>query len=208
MTEKADRQRTLAARVVLVLSLAALVADGWIAQVWGRRWDATRELWLARSTGWTAVGALVFALSATPAGRLLARLPGRSRDVSWVPAFRRAFGIAAGSFALLHAATVFGGYLRGAWVAVLSFSYLRAGLLALIIQCAMLATSFPSLVRHLRVKAWKPLHRLGYLVAILVLQHLLLSPFAPRAMTLELFAAVFAVGLLRLLPRSPTSDAQ
>jgi DMSO/TMAO reductase YedYZ heme-binding membrane subunit len=71
----------------------------------------------------------------------------------------------------------------------------------------MLATSFPPLVRRLRVRLWKPLHRLGYLVAILALDHVLLSPFAPRAITLALFALFFAFGLLRLLPSDRGAEA-
>lgn len=200
-----DRQARVAAQVVLALSLAALGLVALLVRMRGGSWGPTRALWLARGTGWTALGALMIALSATPAGRLLARLRPGSQLSPWVTAFRRAFGIAAATLALVHAATVLGGYLRGAWAAVLSFSYLRAGLVALVILTVMLATSFPLLVRRLRVRLWKPLHRLGYLAALLVLDHLLLSPFAPRALTLELFAALFAVGLLRLLPAGTTS---
>lgn len=197
-----DRSR-VAGWGVLGLSLAALGVVGLLVRSRGGTWGPARALWLARGTGWSALGALMLALSATPAGRLLARLrPGQDWS-SWIAAFRRAFGIAAACLALLHASTVLGGYLRGAWAAVWSFSYLRAGLVALVILTAMLATSFPPLVRRLHVRLWKPLHRLGYLAALLVLDHLLLSPFAPRAITLELFGALFAIGLLRLLPARP-----
>ena len=51
----------------------------------------------------------------------------------------------------------------------------------------------------------KPL--LGYLAALLVFHHLLLSPFAPRALTLELFAALLGIGLLRLLPTPARASA-
>ena len=121
---------------------------------------------------------------------------------------RRAFGIAAACLALLHAATALGGYLQFDWTAFLAFSYLRVALVALIILFAMLVTSFPSLVKRLRLRAWKPLHRLGYLVALLVLEHLLLSPFAPRVTTLALFGSLFAVGLLRLLPAEASGEDQ
>ncbi len=203
MTEPRDRRRRIAACVVLGIGVAALGVVGLLVRSRGGTWGPSRELWLARGTGWTAVGALMLALSATPAERLLARLGPRLRPSPWVAVFRRAFGIAAASLALLHAATALGGYLRGAWAAVLYFSYLRVGLVALVILSTMLATSFPPIVRRLRVRAWKPLHRLGYLVALLVLDHALLSPFAPRALTLELFAALLVIGLLRLLPARP-----
>lgn len=199
-----DRRRRLAAGIVLALSATALGLVGLFVRSQGGSWRPTEALWLARGTGWTALGSLMLALSATPTGRLLARFRPRSDLSSWVVAFRRAFGIAAAILALVHAATVLGLYLRGAWAAVLSFSYLRAGLVALAILTAMLVTSFPPLVRRLHVKLWKPLHRLGYLAALLVLDHLLLSPFAPRALTFELFGALFAVGLFRLLPARPS----
>lgn len=203
-----DRKPRVAAWVVLALSLAALSVVALLVRIRGGTWGPTRALWLARGTGWSALGALMLALSATPAGRLLARLRPRLHVSPWIAAFRRAFGIAAATLALLHAATVLAGYLRGAWAALLSFAYLRAGLVALAILLVMLATSFPLLVRRLHVRLWKPLHRLGYLAALLVLDHLLLSPFSPRALTLELFAALFAIGLLRLLPAgaAPTSE--
>ena len=203
MTRRRDRIRRIAARVVVGLALATLALVGLLMWQGGGRWEATRMLWLARGTGWSALVALCLALSATPAGRVLCRLAPGARVSAWVAAFRRAFGIAAASFALLHAATALGGYLRGAWAAVLSFAYLRAGLVALSILTAMLLTSFPLLVRRLRVRLWKPLHRLGYVAALLVLEHLALSPFAPRAITFALFGTLVAFGLLRLLPARP-----
>ena len=199
-------RRRAAAWVVLGLSVAALGVVALFVRSRGGTWGPTRALWLTRGTGWCALGALMIALSATPAGRLLARLRPASRRLPAVASFRRAFGVAAASLALCHPATALGGYLRGAWAAVWSFSYLRAGLVALVILFAMLVTSFPLLVRGLRVRLWKPLHRLGYLAALLVLDHLLLAPFAPRALTLELFAALFAIGLFRLLPARAVDD--
>jgi sulfoxide reductase heme-binding subunit YedZ len=201
-----DRRRSLAARVVLGLSVAALAVVGLLLRSQGGSWDPTRVLWLARGTGWTAAGALLLSLSATPAGVLVARLRPRANLSPWFATFRRAFGIAAALLAMLHAVTILSTYLRGAWAAVLSFSYLRAGLMALLILTAMLFTSFPSLVKRLRVRLWKPLHRLGYLAALLVLVHLLLSPYAPRALTLGLFGALFALGLLRLLPAERANE--
>ena len=198
MTARRDRRR-VAACVVLALLVAALGIVGLLVWSRGGTWSPTRALWLARGTGWTAVGALMISLSATPTGRLLGRLRPRSRIWPWVATFRRAFGISAAGLALLHSVTVLCGYLQWDWAAVLSFSYMRVGLVALVILCMMLASSFSPVVRRLRVRVWKPLHRLGYLVALLVFDHLLLSPFAPRAVTLALFAALFAIGLLRLL---------
>ncbi len=193
--------RRVAAGVVLALGVAALGVVAQLARSRGGTWSAARALWLVRGTGWTAVGALALSLSATPVGRLLGRLqpPERVRRAPSVAAFRRAFGIAAAVLALLHAASVMRGYLLWDWAALLAFSYLRVGVVALVMLCVLLASSFAPVVRGLRVRLWKPLHRLAYGVALLVLEHLLLAPFAPRAVTLALFAVVLAFGLLRLL---------
>ncbi len=203
MTRRRDCIHRIAALTVLGLALAALSVVGILVWRRGGSWEPTRMLWLARGTGWSALVALSLALSATPAGRLLARLAPHARLAPWVAAFRRAFGIAAASLALIHATTVLGGTLRGAWGALLSFAYLRAGLVALLILTVMLLTSFPWLVRRLHVRLWKPLHRLGYVAALLVLEHLVLSPFAPRAVIFALFGTLAAFGLLRLLPARP-----
>jgi DMSO/TMAO reductase YedYZ heme-binding membrane subunit len=199
-----SRPRT-AASVVFALSALALGVAWLLVVQSGGSWAPARALWLARGTGWTAAGALMLALCASPIGRVLVRLRPDWRVGPWVSALRRAFGIAAAILALLHAATVLGGYLRDAWAAVLSFSYLRAGLEALVLLSLMLITSFPPLVRLLRIRLWKPLHRLGYVTALLVLQHLTLSPFAPRALTLALFATLLVIGLWRILPARDVS---
>ena len=70
--------------------------------------------------------------------------------------------------------------------------YLRAGAAATVILAALLVTSFPPLVRSLRVRLWKELHRFAYLAALFAMQHLALAPFAPKR---EVFvgATVFAV---------------
>jgi DMSO/TMAO reductase YedYZ heme-binding membrane subunit len=61
-------------------------------------------------------------------------------------------------------------------------------------------TSFPAITRAARVRLWKHLHRLAYAAVLLALHHVLLSPFAPRAVVLAVFGAIAAFGMLRLLP--------
>jgi sulfoxide reductase heme-binding subunit YedZ len=92
---------------------------------------------------------------------------------------------------------------RAPFSLLFGWPHLRAGLLALCVLVALLLSSFPSLVRLLGLRTWKELHRLAYVAALLVLQHVLLAPFAPRATVLLLFALAAGVGLLRWLPRPP-----
>jgi DMSO/TMAO reductase YedYZ heme-binding membrane subunit len=159
-----------------------------------------RDLFWVRSSGWAALAALLLALSATPAGRVLERLRGRSQRRS-VGAFRRALGISAAALATLHGGVALSTYLRGSLAPLLDYPWLRGGLLALGVLLALWLTSYPRLVRVLRVKLWKPLHRLAFVAAALVFQHVMLSPMAPRRWALAIFGLALCVGLLRLLPR-------
>ncbi len=194
-----DARRT-AGRICLGLSLA--LAAIYLGVAAGYEYGPARELWLVRATGYSALGSLLLALSATPVSRLLRR--------SWplLLALRRAFGISAAGFALAHASLV---------IATAPFSPLwhlmwrpqyRSGLVAAVILALLAITSFPRLVRALGIRLWKNLHRLAYLGLLLVVQHLLLAPFAPRRLVLALAAAVVLLGLLRLLPvRVPAPPA-
>ncbi len=187
------RKRPPLTLYVAVVAVAAVLASA----LWAERateWPALRDHLLTRAVGWCAAVALVATLSLTP----LSRLARRARRVV---RFQRPLGISAALLAILHALIALGGPLEDAWASVLSWPYLRAGLLALSILVALLITSFPRLTRALRVRLWKPLHRLSYAAGALVVLHLYLGPYAPRWATLTL-ALVLAVGLLaRLLPR-------
>jgi DMSO/TMAO reductase YedYZ heme-binding membrane subunit len=158
-----------------------------------------RELvWIA-GTGQLAFGALALALCVSPLGALAARV-GRGPDPGLLAALRRALGITAACAALLHAALALGTYLADARPALFEVPFLRSGALALAVLTALLATSFPALVRALRIRLWKELHWLAFPALLLALHHQLLSPFADRARVLWIAAALFAIGLLRLLP--------
>jgi sulfoxide reductase heme-binding subunit YedZ len=155
---------------------------------------------IARATGWVALSLLGLALSMTPLGRVLGRVPRAAPIVPGIPRLRRLLGIASAIAASFHAAVALSGYLDGAWAAVVTWPHLRAGLVALLVLLALLLTSFPPVVRALRVKLWKPLHRLAYAAAALAALHVLLSPFAPRVVALAFFGALLAVGLFRFVP--------
>ncbi|MCG8457044.1 MAG: ferric reductase-like transmembrane domain-containing protein [Holophagales bacterium] len=195
------RQRALAqvgAAAALGLLVLATIA-------YADPWPLARELWLLRATGWTACGALLLSLSMTPLSRLAELLPtrrGRSpRRAAWA-AYRRAFGVASAVLAMVHAGLALGTYLRDSWATLLHWPYLRSGLVAVSVLAALLLTSFPGLVKALRLGAWKELHRLAWVAAALVLHHLLLSPFADRRTVLAVFGTWLAVAGLRLLPRT------
>lgn len=215
MTEEPRRRlrslppKTLAAVTCAGLVLATGVACGLYA--WGLSYSLEQEIWLLRATGYMALGALFVSLSVTPAARLgsyLRRLRGHGAVslVRW-QAFRRAFGITAALCAGVHGAWAFATYLGESWTPIVTLPYLRAGLVALAILGVLLLTSFPQLLALLRVRLWKELHRLAYVAAFFVFQHLLLSPFAPRRLTLVLFAGLLLFGLLRWLPKGAKGPA-
>ncbi|HJL15217.1 MAG TPA: ferric reductase-like transmembrane domain-containing protein, partial [Sandaracinaceae bacterium LLY-WYZ-13_1] len=160
-----------------------------------------RELYWTRASGWTALGALLCSLCATPVGRVLGRV--RPRAERAVAPWRRALGVTAAATASLHAGLALSTYLGGSLDPIADYPWLRGGALALAILWALWLTSYPRVVRALRVKLWKPLHRLAFVAALLALQHVLLAPMAPVGWVLGVFGAAAAVGLLRLVPRRP-----
>ena len=146
-----------------------------------------------------ALGTLLLSLSVNPLGRIAARLGQNGLTTSGLAVTRRALGMASAWLAFVHASLALATTLRGNWAALLSWPHLRAGLTALCVLTLLLATSFGAVVARLRLSFFKELHRLGYVAALLALQHVLLSPFAPRALTLLLFGAAFLLGLARFL---------
>lgn len=181
----------LAALIAIIVGGRALTFD----------YDLERDLWLSRASGWSALGALLLSLSMTPLGRLAAGIGRLTIDRAIWPALRRNLGIAAATLGLLHAAINVLGYLDFAWGAIVTLPYLRAGLVTLAILVPLLVTSFPRVTRGLRVRLWKPLHRLAYVAALFAFQHVFLAPFAPRRLTLFLFGLVAVLGFVRLLPK-------
>ena len=149
-----------------------------------------------RASGWIAALLLLAALAATPVAQLA---PARWSPRVKLVALRRVFGIVAATLTLAHALVALTVYLPPEpWQAFVEVTWLRSGALATALLVPLLLTSFPPVVRALRVAAWKPLHRLAYVAAALVVHHLLLAPFAPRAWVLVL-ASAFGVSLLARL---------
>lgn len=192
----AARVRRIAA---LVCYGGATIAIAVLASIGLRlSWDFERALFLVRGSGWCAIVLLLLALIATPIGRVLRRF-GRG-DEPKVAAFRRALGISSAVLATVHGALALTSYLESSIGHALELIWIRAGLLSWSILVVLFVTSFPPLVRAMRVRAWKPLHRLAYVAAFFALQHAIMSPLAPRGWVLLVFAIAIGVGLLRALP--------
>ena len=147
-------------------------------------------LYAAQASGLLACAVLLLALSVSPVSALLPSWQGPSAGAK---ALRRRLGISAACLALLHAAVAFLGRLDAQPSALLQTSQLYAGIGALGLLLLLLLTSFPGVVRRLRLSTWKEFHRLVYLAALLVVQHVLLSPFADRRLVLGLSGAVFGL---------------
>ncbi|MEZ4337676.1 MAG: ferric reductase-like transmembrane domain-containing protein [Sandaracinaceae bacterium] len=184
----------------IVYGAAALLAAAALAFGASAEWSVERDLLFIRGTAWGALVMLGLSLSATPIGKVLARL---RRDANAaVTEARRALGIAAAALATLHAGLALVTWLAETWPLALELSWLRSGVLAWAILAALWITSYPKVVAKVG-NLWKPLHRLAYVAFVLVLHHALLSPLAPRGWVLSAGVAVAVVGLLRLVRRRP-----
>jgi sulfoxide reductase heme-binding subunit YedZ len=189
-------QRLAAIVCVAVVGAAALAV---LAMGRGIGWSFERDLWWVRASGWGALLALLGSLCATPIGRVAPYL-GVPAIAAYVPAFRRALGLTSAALATVHAAVALATYLRDALDLVLELAWTRAGVVGWTILVALAITSFPRVVKLARVRAWKALHRLAYVAALVVLQHVLLAPLAPRGWVLTAFGGTLALGLLRVVP--------
>ena len=181
-----------------VAAVAAVALFGIMAYAAAEPWFWLKQLHAVRGTGWAAVVALLLSLLMTPMSRLWGMLGAQPRPAVWV-AYRRAFGVVSAVLAWVHLGLSLGTYLRDSWPSVLHWPYLRSGLVAACVLTALFITSFPSILAMLRLKGWKELHRLAYVAAILVLHHLLLSPFAPRQWVLVVFGLCLLPAPLRAL---------
>jgi sulfoxide reductase heme-binding subunit YedZ len=161
------RQRILLKVAVWAACLAPLAALGW------RLWTdplVTNPISLATNTlgDWT-LRILLLSLTMTPL-RVLFRL-------SWPVTLRRLLGLFAFAYALLHFSI---------WLVVDHFfdwpemaadiakrPYVTVGFTALVLLTPLAATSTAGMVRRLGGTAWRRLHRLVYLIAILGVLHYL-----------------------------------
>lgn len=162
-----------------------------------------------RVTGWAAALALVAALAMTPLSLLVSAAAHRSGAAARARRARRWLGITCALLALVHAALATSTYVGAArmWTALEGVAWLRSGALAAALLVPLLITSFPRASSALRVRAWKPLHRLAYPAAALVVHHVLFAPYAPRVWGVALAATLVALAIGRISPHRRSSRA-
>ena len=190
------------ARIVgRVLYAAALTcALGAIACLLGNGYYLATIVLSCRISGYGALAFLAIALTVPSLARLSATVGRPIRD-DHVRLTAKRSGRCAAALALVHAGVVIAAFVRFDWLAIWQVTYMRSGVAAATILLLLWLTSFERLNRWLGWRLFKPLHRLTYVAAALVLHHLLLSPFASRRWTFILFGSLGVVMLLRLLPR-------
>ncbi len=116
---------------------------------------------------------------------------------------RRALGVSAFYFGLLHGLFAFFGQLGGfAGLGFLSSKYLLAislSFIALVILFLMTVTSFDFMVAKLTYPKWKFLHRFVYIAGVLILLHALMlgTHFSDLSSTIpQIFFSALAILLL------------
>lgn len=173
----ADRRAVGASAAALALCAAIAAAAA------ADPWTLTRSVAMTRGAAWVATSCLLLTLAISPLG---AAMPGLRR-------WRRPLGIATALTAAVHAGLAAIGPLDGAVVSILSWPQLRTGALALGLLALLLLTSFPRVVRLLRIRHWKALHRTVYGVAALVVLH---AAGAPSASVAGVVALTAGAGVL------------
>lgn len=164
--------------------------------------SSLRTIRLTEGFALLALAFLYTAILISPLTLAFPMLPGKTLLIR----ARRAIGVSAFFFALIHACLAFFGLLGGfPGLSFLSTTYLQAITLSftgLCILAFMAATSFDTLVRRLG-RRWKRLHRLVYLAGVFITIHALMlgSHFADisRAIPQVFFAALMILFFLEAL---------
>lgn len=160
--------------------------------------EAAKILSLTRTYALTAVTFLYLTLFASPYAKLLTFMPFRGMYIK----ARRALGVSAFLFALLHAYFAFFKVIGVENFMSLSLSLrfsIFLGSTSLFILFLMTATATDFAIYKLTFPRWKMLHRLIYLVAILVVVHAMRigSDFADLSGTIP--AIFFLAGTILLI---------
>jgi len=155
---------------------------------------------IGQAFGFLSLALLYLAMLISPLTKVFTKLPGREGLVY----ARRAIGVSAFYYAVLHVYITFFDQLNGfGGIAYLNPTYgwsLLSGIFALGVLCSMAATSFDWVVAKMGYRQWKMLHRLVYAASVAILVHLLLigSHFA-NGVTILGVVTYAAVGLLVVL---------
>jgi DMSO/TMAO reductase YedYZ heme-binding membrane subunit len=135
--------------------------------------------------GFISLLLLYVAILASPLTKVFPNIPGKEAYLH----ARRAIGVSACYYALLHTYITFFQQLGGfGGTKYLNHTYhlsLLGGAFTLAVLCIMAATSFDWVVDHMGYKHWKLLHRLVYAASLAVLLHvLLIGPHYDKNLTL------------------------
>jgi len=154
-------------------------------------WTAEPGKYLVHFTGQWAIGFLLMTFAITP-----------MRKIGWVNwvVYRRRLGLAAFAYAVLHLAC-YAVMMLGLDLNILvdDFAkrpYIFAGMLALAGMLPMAVTSTKGWQRRLKRK-WKVLHKLMYVVVVLVVVHLWWQVRQDFALALMVTLTALLLGLLR-----------
>lgn len=150
--------------------------------------------------GFVSLLLLYLAIVISPLTKVFVKLPGKDEIVH----ARRAIGVSAFFFALLHTCITFFGQLDGfSGIEFLSFIFLISlifGAFSLGVLAIMTVTSFDWVVDHMGYKHWKLLHRLVYLASIALLAHVfLIGPHYDNRLTSIGVVTYIAAGFLIVL---------
>ena len=184
----------------LVLLSASILVSVYLIFYMRIEYPHTRNIWMIQALGYTALGALFLSLLVGSYLKVMSYFGGKIKNKPLAIALRRHLGIVAALFALSHFCWVMSTYLRFNWEILLELSYLRAGLVGLITLVLLLLTSFPFIIKTLKIKYWNELHRLAYVIPLFLMQHLLLSPFALREVSIIISIGFALLLCTRLVP--------
>lgn len=154
--------------------LAASVLASLAILAWLRLQTSDSQLWLIRTEqlyGYIAIGYWYVALVLSP----LSKVTGMRGPIPLFLFSRRAIGVSAAYFALLHTGISFWGQVGGpAGISLLPSRFdwaLGMGVVMLVILLLMAATSFDRVIRFMTFRRWKMLHRLTYIGGVLAIFH-------------------------------------
>ncbi|PHS18151.1 MAG: hypothetical protein COA86_08375 [Kangiella sp.] len=182
---------------LFILAIIYIISFGSVEE-----WSVTRNSWLVRSVGYAALISFALSFSITPLNKLTSFF-GRKAPQAILLAFRRAFGIGAACFAIIHAGFVIYLQLESNWSVFIHLPFFRAGLISLFLLLVLLITSFPAMLKLFRVKYWRNLHQLVFVIGIMIIQHVWLSAFVPAWVVLAMLISYSILVLLRFIPKVP-----
>lgn len=156
------------------------------------------QVWLCRVSGYLGLLLLLCSQSMAVARRL-----------GWISAknhilWRRRLGINAACLSSLHVFIVWRTLLAGYILAPFRETpWIMWGLGAWLVLLLLWFTSYPRVVRLLRVTHWRQLHRLAYPATLMAVLHVLLAPWSNPRIHLGFLILFGGMIGLRILPFQP-----